>query len=183
MKRSAVLVVLALVLASSACKRGRATSPDPNEANKVAVRAVRLYYGSPQMRLTFEPRNVPLPENAAAAIPVVLDELVKGPAGKDVFRLFPADAVVRGAYLLPGGTVVVDLGGPTFTTGWNTGSQQELLAAYSLVETLTANFADAKRVRIVINGTPAETLGGHIWLARSLSSRPALVEPAAQSAP
>ena len=66
--------------------------------------------------------------------------------------------------------------------GWNTGSHQELLAAYSIVETLTANFADAKRVRIVVNGAPAETLGGHIWLARSLAPRPALVEPAAQPA-
>lgn len=183
MRRSAVLVAIAVAVIASGCRREKATSANPNVANKVAVRAVRLYYGSPQMRLSFEPRNVPLPQSPAAAIPVVLRELLKGPASSSVFRLLPPDATVRGAYLLPGGTVVVDLGGPTFTNGWNTGSQQELLAAYSLVETLTANFADAKRVRIVINGTPAETLGGHIWLARSFVPRPALVEPAAQPAP
>jgi hypothetical protein len=91
-------------------------------------------------------------------------------------RLFPADAVARAVYLLPDGNVVVDLGGPTLTNGWGTGSHQELMAIYSLVETVTTNFGQARRVRILINGAPAETLGGHISLAHSLVPFPALVD-------
>lgn len=175
MKR-AVVVALAL-LAAGGCRSKKETPANLNAANRVAVRGVKLYYESPQMLLAAEPRNIALPESPAAAIPVVVRELIKGPAAATSLRLFPADTVVRGVYLLPGGTVVVDLGGSTLTQGWGTGSHQELMAVYSLVETLTANFADAKRVRIVVNGTPAETLAGHVSLARSLVPAPQLVDP------
>ena len=97
---------------------------------------VRLYYESPQMLLVAESRNVALPESVPAAVPVVVRELLKGPVMPTSLRLFPADTVVRGAYLLPGGTAIVDLGGPTLTQGWGTGSHQELMAIYSLVQTV-----------------------------------------------
>lgn len=173
MKRIAVLALAAVVVAGACTKKN-----DPEAAarasNKVAVRMVQLYYAS-GMHLAPEPRNVPLPENPAAAIPLVIRELVKGPAIATSLRLLPADTVVRGAYLIPGGTVIVDLGGPTLTAGWGTGSHQELMAVYSIVQTATANFADAKRVRILVNGTPAETLGGHVSLAQSLAPRADLI--------
>ncbi|MGZ8853635.1 MAG: GerMN domain-containing protein, partial [Thermoanaerobaculia bacterium] len=82
--------------------------------------------------------------------------------------------LLKGAYLLPEGTVLVDLGGPTLTNGWETGSHQELMAVYSLVQTMVANFPEARRVRILVNGAPAETLGGHVALARSLTPLPSL---------
>lgn len=176
MKRLAVLAAAALLLAG-ACKKKNENPANLNAANRVAVRLVRLYYESPQMLLVAEPRNIALPESPAAAIPVVVRELIKGPAGKTGVRIFPPDTVVRGAYLLPGGTVVVDLGGPTLAQGWGTGSHQELMAAYSVVQTLSANFADARRVRILVNGTPAETLAGHVALRQSLLPMPSLVEP------
>jgi spore germination protein GerM len=170
---------VALVLAG-ACKKKSEVAPNVNAANKVALRMVRLYFESSNMLLTGEQRNIPLPESPAAAIPVVVRELIKGPAAQTSLRLFPSDTVVRGAYLLPGGTVVVDLGGPTLTQGWGTGSHQELMAIASLTQTVTANFADARRVRVVVNGTPAETLGGHIGLARSFAPDPSRVEPASR---
>ena len=172
----AMMIALALI-AASACKKTNTVAANINAANRVAMRPVRLYYESPQMALVSETRSVALPESPAAAIPVVIRELMKGPASADALRLFPADTVVRGAYLLPGGTVIVDLGGSTLTQGWGTGSHHELMAAYSLVQTATANFADAQRVRLLINGSPAETLAGHISLARSLEPMPQLVDP------
>lgn len=175
MRRVAVIALAALV-AAGACKKKNPTPANLNAANKVAVRLVNLYYESPRMRLAAEPRNIPLPQSNAAAIPVVVRELIKGPAAATSLRLFPQDTVVRGAYLLPGGTVVVDLGGPTLTEGWGTGSHQELMAVYSLVQTLTANFADAQRVRILVNGVPAETLAGHVSLMKSFTPLSELVE-------
>ncbi|HKR62508.1 MAG TPA: GerMN domain-containing protein [Thermoanaerobaculia bacterium] len=176
MKRVAVFALAALALAG-ACKKKNEIAANVNAANKVALRMVRLYYESPRMLLIAEPRNIPLPESPAAAIPVVVRELIKGPAAATSFRLFPSDTVVRGAYLLPGGTVIVDLGGPTLVQGWGTGSHQELMAVASLAQTVTSNFSEARRVRIVVNGTPAETLGGHVSLARSFESDTTLVEP------
>jgi hypothetical protein len=63
----------------------------------------------------------------------------------------------------------VDLGGATLTQGWGTGSHEELMAVYSVVQTVMANFPEAKRVRILVNGEPAETLAGHINIQRALS--------------
>lgn len=179
MRRFAVGALALLVLAG--CSKKAETPANLAAANRVTVRQVRLYYESPRMLLAAEGRNIALPESAAAAIPVVVRELMKGPAANSQLgRLFPADTVVRAAYLLPGGTVIVDLGGNTLTQGWGTGSHQELMSLHSLVQTLTANFADARRVRVLINGTPAETLAGHVSLAKSLEPVPGMVEPASR---
>lgn len=177
MKRIAVLA-LGLVLLAGACrKEKRPLTANLNAENKVAMRTVRLFYESPEMLLVPETRNVALPSNPAGALAGVVRELFKGPVNPTVPRLFPADTVVRGAYLLPDGTVLIDLGGATLTAGWGTGSHQELMAVYSVVHTVTANFAEAKRVRFLLNGGPAESLGGHIWLAHSLTPKPAFVDP------
>jgi hypothetical protein len=171
--------VLLIAVAVSGCRKKTPVAANLNAANKVAVRMVRLYFETPQMLLASETRNIALPESPAAAMPMVVRELMKGPASPTgtSLRLFPADTVVRGTYLLPGGTVVVDLGGTMLSQGWGTGSHHELMAVYSLVQTLATNFADARRVRIVINGTPAETLAGHVSLTRSLAPQPGLVDP------
>lgn len=176
MRRVAVLALAAIVLVTT-CKKKSPVAANINAANRVAVRSVRLFYESPQMMLASETRNIALPESPAAAIPVVVRELMKGPATPAVLRLFPQDTVVRGAYLLPGGTVIVDLGGATLEQGWGTGTHHELMAIQSVVETVTANFADTRRVRFTINGTPAETLAGHLSLARSHSPMPGMVDP------
>jgi hypothetical protein len=60
------------------------------------------------------------------------------------------------------------------------------MAIYSVVQTVTANFPEAKRVRILINDEPAETLAGHISLAHALAPMPSLVAagvPALPTAP
>jgi len=114
---------------------------------------------------------------------VVVRELVKGSANPSLPALLPADTVVRSAFLLPDGTAFVDLGGPTLTSGWGTGTHRELMAIYSVVQTVTANFPEAKRVRILINDEPAETLAGHISLARALAPMPSLVAAGAPTPP
>jgi hypothetical protein len=181
--RRVAVVALALALLAGACSR-KETPGDANinAANKVSVRQVRLYFESPRMLLMAEARDLALPESPAAALPVVVRELMKGPAeGSQLGRLFPADTVVRGAYLLPGGTVVVDLGGTTLSQGWGTGSHQELMAVYSLAQSVAINFADARRIRVLINGTPAETLAGHVALTKSISPpQKRLLDPSSQ---
>lgn len=173
--RRCVFFMLVLV-ATSGCRRsGKALTANLAEENKVTMRSVALFFESQDMMLVPERRDVPLPENPAAAVPAVIRELFKGSANPSVPRLFPADTVVRAAYLLADGTVLVDVGGATITAGWTTGSHQELMAIYSVVQTVTTNFPEARRVRLLVNGTPAETLAGHISLARSLAPAPSVV--------
>ena len=174
MRRATVCAIALVAIAS--CKPSPAPlSPNLKVANKIAAREVTLYYESPDLLLTPEKRNVDLPENPAYAMSFVVKELLKGSANAAVPRLFPADTVVRGAYLLPDGTAFVDVGGPTLTQGWGAGSHGELMAVYSVVQTVTANFPEAKRVRLLVNGEPAETLAGHVSLSRALVPDASLV--------
>jgi spore germination protein GerM len=166
--------LLALLLIA-ACHNPPPLSRNLNAENKVAMRTVSLYYESPDLLLAPEQRSLPLPENPAAALDVVMRELMKGSVNAAVPRLLPADTIVRGAYLLPDGTAFVDLGGPTLSQGWSTGSHQELMAIYSVVQTVTANFPEAKKVRMLVNGEPAETLAGHVSLNRALTPVPSMV--------
>jgi spore germination protein GerM len=173
--RSRWAIVIACVVIVSCQKQQQPLSPNLNVENKVAMRTVVLYFESPEMLLVAEQRDVALPENPAGALALVVRELFKGSANAGVPRLFPADTVVRGAFLLPEGTAFVDLGGRTLTQGWGTGSHEELMAVYSLVQTVAANFPEVKRVRMLVNGQPAETLGGHISLAKAFAPMPSLV--------
>ena len=168
-------VFVTLLLLTTSCRRQQPLSRNLNVENKVAMRTVSLYYESPDLLLAPERRNLPLPQNPAAALDLVMRELLKGSANAAVPRLLPADTTIRGAYLLPEGTAFVDLGGPTLTQGWTTGSHQELMAIYSVVQTVTANFVEAKRVRVLVNGEPAETLAGHVSLSRALTPVPSMV--------
>ena len=162
-----IFVACLLLLGTATCRK-KPPAQNLEEANKVAVRPVTLWYQGPQLLLTSETRDVALPENPAGALPVVVRELFKG-STRGFPPSFPRDTVVRGAFLLPDGTAFVDLGGATLTNGWGTGSHEELMAVYSVVQTVTTNFPEAKRVRILVNGEPAETLAGHVGLGKALT--------------
>ncbi|HET7711815.1 MAG TPA: GerMN domain-containing protein [Thermoanaerobaculia bacterium] len=170
--RTAILAILLVSL--TFCRKRETLTTSLEAGNKVAPRTVRLFYESADLLLFPEMRNLQLPENPAGALPIVVRELLKGPASAGVPRLFPADTVVRGAFLLPDGTALVDLGGETVTRGWSTGSHHELMAVYSVVFTVTTNFPTARRVRLLLNGEPAETLGGHVSLDKPLVPMAAL---------
>jgi spore germination protein GerM len=169
-RRAAVLSVALLALAGACRKKPASLTPNLAVENKVAVRPVTLFFESGDMLLGRARRNLPLPQNPAGALSVVMRELVKSSG------VFPRDSEVRATFLLPDGTAFVDLGGPTLTQGWGTGSHEELMAVYSIVSTVTTNFPEVKRVRILVNGEPAETLAGHISLRRALVPMPSLLQ-------
>ena len=172
--RRLIAILIAILAVVSGCRK-RELTQNLNVENKVEVRPVTLFFEGPDMLLVREMRNVPLAENPAAALPVVARELLKGSANAGVPHIFPRDTMVRAAFLLPDGTAFIDLGGPTLTQGWATGSHEELMAVYSVVQTVTTDFPAAKRVRILINGEPAETLAGHVNLEHALTPMPVFV--------
>jgi hypothetical protein len=180
--RTLFVLALAGVVFTTACTRRQETETPSaamvavEAANKVAPRPVVLYFGGPSGLLVPETRTLPLPESNAAATALIAAAVIEGSANSAVPRLFPLDATVRAAWLLPEGTAVVDLGGETLETGWDTGSALEMSAAYSLVQSLAANLPEVKRVRILIGGEQAATLGGHLDLGRSLQPRSSMVE-------
>lgn len=175
--RTRVFLALALCVALTGGCRRKTNQPTATQlANKVSSRTVQLYFESPNFLLAPETRTVSLPANDAAALRFVTTELLKGSANTAIARPLPPDSVVRAAYLLPDGNAIIDLGGPTLTGGWNTGSHAEMIAIYSVVQTLTSNFPAVKRVRILVNGQPVPTLAGHISTDKPLVPMLSLVE-------
>jgi spore germination protein GerM len=176
----ALCTLLTLAVLAGACKKKQSSAEILNAQNQVAPRVVRLYFESPSMLLAAEQRNVQVPQSSAGAMSAVLRELFKGATNPAYARTLPADTVLRGAYLLPDGTAFVDLGGQTLSQGWPAGSHEELMAVYAIVQTVTSNFPEAKKVRVLVNGTPAETLAGHIALDKPLVPMGSLVDPRAK---
>ena len=55
-------------------------------------------------------------------------------------------------------------------------AEDELLAVYALVNTLTQNFPEVRQVRFLMDGREAQTLAGHIDLSRAYVKRTDLVK-------
>ena len=86
----------------------------------------------------------------------------------------PEKMQLRNAFLLPEGQAVLDL---AVDAGLAFGSDEELTIVASLVDTTLQNVAETSRVRILVNGEPAETLGGHVDLTRPLLFIRSVIEP------
>jgi germination protein M len=56
------------------------------------------------------------------------------------------------------------------------GSSAEMLTVYSIVNSLTLNFPQIKRVQILIDGKVVESIAGHISLKQPVSFNPSIVK-------
>lgn len=175
--RPALILMIAVLPVLAGCRTEKKSVETAIAlANKVSSRTITLFFEAPE-GLVPEQRTLALPESDAAALSLVAQELLKGSANQSIPRPLPQDSVIRAAYLLPEGLAVVDVGGPTLAAGWNTGSHGEMIAVYSLVQTIVSNFPSVRRVRIVVNGQPVPTLAGHIEIDRSLRPLQSLLVP------
>lgn len=83
-----------------------------------------------------------------------------------VFR----DLKIRELFLDASGTAYVDLS-PVQQNGIKASAWEELLAIYSMVNTLAQNFEEIKQVRFLLDGKEAQTLAGHMDLSRKFEKR------------
>ncbi len=88
-----------------------------------------------------------------------------------VFR----DLKIRKLFLDASGTAYVDLSSVQ-QNGVPASAWEELLAIYTMVNTLTQNFDEIKQVRFLLEGKEAQTLAGHIDLSRKFEKRMDLVK-------
>jgi germination protein M len=129
------------------------------------VRLTLFFPGKEDGKLRPEERDIPKPSGAGGALKTIFAELQRGPARPDLIAPLPAKIQLRNAFLLPEGVVVLDL---AVDSGLSFGSDEELTIIASLVDTVLQNVADTRSVRILVNGEPAESLGGHVDLTRPL---------------
>jgi len=133
------------------------------------ARQVDLFFAdSTGRRLSLERREV-AGDSRDDLLKQVVEELIKGPADEDRIRTLPESTMVRAVYELET-TVWVDLGGAV-SDEHPGGSWTEVLAVYSVVNTLTENFTDVSHVQLLINGRESETFAGHVDISTPLVSR------------
>ena len=83
-----------------------------------------------------------------------------------VFR----DMKIKELFLDASGTAYVDLS-PVQQNSIKASAWEELLAIYSMVNTLAQNFEEIKQVRFLLEGKEAQTLAGHMDLSRKFEKR------------
>jgi len=110
--------------------------------------------------LVAEKRTLPRTDGPEQRARQLMAELLRGPSGAAV-RTTPETAVLRSVVIGSDGTARVDFSA-ALAGDHPGGSASEMLTVYSIVNTLALNVDDIKKVQILIEGRPADTIAGHM---------------------
>jgi hypothetical protein len=129
---------------------------------------VKLFFqAADRPGLAMEERAVPFSGDLAAQLKSVVTELVQG-SKSGLLPTLPPETKVLEVFVSARGVAYVDLSKEAAGAGG--GSHDELLSVYSVVNSLAVNFPAVKRVQILVDDRPADTLAGHIDLTRPLTA-------------
>ena len=106
-----------------------------------------------------ETRQIAWASNDTDRIHQVLLALIEG-SYRGLRRPLSPATEIRAAFLMPDGTVYVDLSNNALSL-FEPGIQSETLAIYSIVNSLAENMPEVKKVKLLIQGQEVETLNGH----------------------
>lgn len=95
----------------------------------------------------------------------VIELLARGPAGDGAVSPLPPGTRLRSIFLFDDGLAVADFSGE-MSRAHPGGCWGERASIYAVVNSLTFNFPSIRRVKIMVEGREAETLAGHLSLAR-----------------
>jgi hypothetical protein len=194
MRRQDALVIAVLLLALSLSalfaprlagllpREAMEPAPPPPRPAKAAAKpaadtgkkiSVQLYFAREDVpALAPEEREVAYASDLSEQIRTVVEELIKGSSHGRLPAL-PPETRVHGVFISARGTAYVDLSKEAAAAG--AGSLGERLSVYALVDSIVANFPAIRRVQILVDDRPAETLLGHVDLSHPLPADMTLV--------
>ena len=155
-----VLAGLSLIAAAAAQETG---SPDaPRELAEGFV----YFTDSQGVWLKSETIRLPSDLDAHQTGRLIVQKLFDGPSGMGLVRLWSEKTRLNAFFITDDAKAYVDLDIPG-TDGIKEirremDTRKELLALYSLVNSLAVNIPQVKQVKILIRGTDAQTLAGHL---------------------
>ena len=129
------------------------------------VRVTLFFSDATEGKLHPEERDIAKPAEPGAFLRALFEELARGPTRPGLIGVLPPRIQLRNGFLMPSGEVVLDI---AVDSSLSFGSAEELSIVSSLVDTTLQNVANTQRVRILVNGEPAESLGGHVDLTRPM---------------
>jgi len=145
---------------------------------KVAVKekkVVTLFFSEEEGEyLVGEKREIPKRDKVEEEARETITELIRGPQGTFIPTVPPRTKLL---------TLQIDAQGlarvnfdQALSRGHPGGSSAEMLTLYSIVNSLTHNFPQIKRVQILIEGKAAESIAGHISLKQPVSFNSSIVK-------
>ena len=128
---------------------------------------VKLFFqAADRPGLVIEERPVTFSTDLSRQLRGVVEELVHGSKIGLGPTLAPETKVLD-VFVTARGVAYVDLS-KDVVTGHPGGSEAERMTVYSVVNSLSTSFPAVKRVQILVEDKPAETLAGHVDLTRPL---------------
>jgi hypothetical protein len=159
-----ISAALCLLTAPGLCARASTGGQVPDGLETDRAVTLSLYFADPaRFALLAEQRQLPRPENPLALGRAIIGELVAGPYNKHLVRTLPDGAILRALFIDADKTAYVDLD----NTMWarHPGSvQSDILAVYSIVNSLVLNMAEIDTVKILSRGREPIPAAGHLDL-------------------
>lgn len=166
------ICLLAALLGGLFLKKYTGREPLPEQiaapaAPEAGLKTAILFFAAPEGGgLVREAREIEPCSGLEPCAEEVLGELINGPMG-DLSPTLPETAMYRGISL-DRDIMTVDFG-REMPEGIVAGSDAELAAVYSVVNSLAINFPEVKQVRFMVEGRQLETLKGHVDLREPLA--------------
>lgn len=160
-------------------------TPTETAPSERRINVLLFFNESNSTMLTTEDRYVPFKETLRDQAFEVMKEMVKGPA-RNFASTLPEGTQVRDLFITADGTAYVDFS-PELASNHVGGSLAEINTVYAIVNTLTLNFPQIKKVQILVDDHAVDTLTGHLDLSHPLRQDLSMVrskedEPPAPSA-
>jgi spore germination protein GerM len=141
----------------------------------VERKKVLLYFSDSESEyLIGEKREILKKKEVKEEAKEIIVELIKGPKGKLIPTL-PSRAKLLSLQINDAGVAKVSFN-PALSKDHPGGSSAEMMTVYSIVNSLALNFPQIKRVQILIDGKPIETITGHLSLRQPVPPKPDLIK-------
>ena len=136
---------------------------------------VTLYFSEEEGEyLVGEKREISKKESVEEEAKEAIIELIRGPRG-ELIPTLPSQTELLGLQLDQRGLARVNFN-RALTKNHPGGSSAEMMTVYSVVNSLTSNFPNIKRVQFLVEGKQVETIAGHLSLRQSVPPKPDLIK-------
>jgi spore germination protein GerM len=134
---------------------------------------LRLYFPGDSGRLVAEERQIPS-ASGADLLRATTAEVLAGPSASNLFAPFPEGTEAGTVFVSEGGIAFVDLVS-TRPNPPSSGSRDEMLSVYSIVNSLLANLPEIQAVVLLWNGQQRPSFAGHLDTGRPLTANESLL--------
>ena len=140
----------------------------------VSPNTARIFFTTDGRYLSAEAMELPRDLDAHARLSRIMERLLSGPTSRYFEPILPDGTSRRGMYLL-NDKVVIDFS-KEISTNLHDGVVAEMLALYSVVNSVTLNIPEIRQVQFLIEGEERATLDGEVDISAPLGANLNLIK-------